>query len=161
MKFKYALVMAVTALIFNACSSTKPESIISNGEVYEVNGKEILKNGENITQSLEDEERSAIFNLRDNKIKTRERAEAVQKKAEKALNEATKAQEKAEKELKAKQNAQEDFEKASKKLLNAQEKYDRLKRKGDLSPNDEEKWTKDLKKLKENVEKYKKRMIRS
>lgn len=161
MKIQITIAIAAASVLFIGCSSAKPESVISNGEVYEVNGKAILKNGENVTESLDKKDRSDIFNLRDNQVKTRDRAEKVQAQAEKALKDAEKAQKNAEKELKAKQDAQENFEKASKKLNDAQQKYERLKSKGDLSPNDEKKWMKDIKDLTEDVAKYKKRMIGS
>lgn len=78
-------------------------------------------------------------------------AEKALKQAEKARKKAEKEQKKAEKALKKKQNAQDAFAKASKRLSKNQAKYDKLKRKGKLSPNEDEDWLKKLKKYGEDV----------
>ncbi|MBO6605600.1 hypothetical protein [Psychroserpens sp.] len=56
--------------------------------------------------------------------------------------------------------AQSHFEKTGKKLESAQRKYNKLKRKGKLSPEDEEKWIKKIEKLERKLKKAEKNMKR-
>ena len=90
--------------------------------------------------------------------KEQKKAEKEQKKAEKEQKKAEKAQKKAEKELKAKEKAQSKFDDANEDYTDALSKYEKLKVKGKLSPNDETKWQGKLLKLKDNINKAKKKL---
>lgn len=104
--------------------------------------------------------------------KETEKAEKAQKKAEKKQKQAEKEQDKlekeqkkiekeqkqAEKELKQSEKAQSNLDKSIEKHEDALKKYKKLKRKGKLSPLDEEKWLEKIAKYKAASEKAKRKL---
>jgi septal ring factor EnvC (AmiA/AmiB activator) len=139
-----------------------------NGETYKIKKERIFKDSIDVTETLSDDEKQQIraaFNREMAQIKESEevakrleKAEKEQKKAEKERKKAEKEQKKVEKALKKKEKAQSNFEKAVKKHEDAIKKYEKLKKKGKLSPVDEEKWLKKMDDLKENIGKTKQKL---
>tara|TARA_R110000868_G_scaffold141147_8_gene357344 strand:+ start:128 stop:598 length:471 start_codon:yes stop_codon:yes gene_type:complete len=155
MKFWIILLFATFGFTLNA------QDILVNGVNYEVKNKKILKEGIDVTSSLSEDEKSAIFsafNSKMDKVKELEKAEKNLKKAEKEQKQAEKRQKKAEKALKQKEKAQSNFEKSGKQYNSAVKKYEKLKDKGKLSPKDEKKWLEKIEKLKEAQAKAKKKL---
>ncbi len=144
------------------------QEVIKDGKVYEVKGKAIFHEGEDITTMLLSGEKADIFKAHKNLIKETKAAEKAQKKlekgvkdAEKAQKKAEKAQKKAEKALKQKQKAQDNVNKATRKFDQQQEKYQKLKNSGKLSPNDDAKWLKKLNGYKNDLEKSRTKLNRA
>lgn len=129
------------------------QEVISNGQVYEVKGKEIFKDGVDITSTLLTDEKDHIFKTLKNQVKESQNAENARKKLEKTAKNSEKAQNKATKALNQKQKAQDKFTKATKTLEQNQEKFEKLKFRGKLSPNDEAKWLKKLEGYKKDLQK--------
>lgn len=127
------------------------QHVIHEGKAYEVKGKSIFSNGNEVTHDLDQDQKDHIFKTHKGNVK-------ADKKAEKARKKKEKAQKKAEKNLKKKQKAQDKYTKATKKLDQNESKYKRLKEQGKLSPNDEEKWLKKLDRFKKDVEKRRKKL---
>ncbi|WP_204344230.1 hypothetical protein [Psychroserpens algicola] len=162
MKYIIIIIVMAFSVTMNA------QQVEKDGKTYEVKKDKIFLNGEDVTETLNLEERAAILKQAatiSEKMKMKEKAEKEAEKLEKDKKKAEKAQKKAEKEakraekaLKKKQKAQDKFEKANKKLKDAEKKYEKLKRKGKLSPNDELKWLDKLEGLREDVAKAKKKM---
>lgn len=125
------------------------QHVIHDGTAYEVKGRSIFSNGENVTDALHVDEKNTIFRTHKSQVRADKRAEKAKKKQEKAHK-------KAAKDLKRKQKAQDRYLKATKKLQRNQAQYDRLKERGKLSPNAEDKWLKKLDRYKKNVEKRRK-----
>lgn len=155
MKFWIILISATFGMTLNA------QDVLVNGVNYEVKNKKILKEGIDVTSTLSEEEKSAIFLVfykKMDKVKELERVEKNLKKAEKQQKKAEKRQKKAEKALKQKEKAQTNHEKSNKQYKSALKKYEKLKDKGKLSPKDEKKWLERIKKLKEAQVKAKKKL---
>lgn len=135
---------------------------------YVVKKDVIYKNGVDVTNTLNAEEKAKILAAFEKKKlelarqeeaqRKLEKAEKEQKKAEKEQKKAEKKQRKAEKALKQKEKAQANFDKAVKKHKDAQKKYGKLKSKGKLSPVDEKKWLEKIEKLNNNIAKAKKKL---
>lgn len=89
---------------------------------------------------------------------TAQKDQKAQKKAKRALRKAKKAQKKAERALKKKAKRHRNYRKAQSNLSKSQKRYDNLKRSGDLSPKDEIKWQKRLKKLSGRVSKAQRKL---
>lgn len=141
------------------------QEVIKDGKVYEVKGKAIFHEGEDVTASLLSEEKADILKSHKSLVKEAKDAEKARKKAEKELKQrekaqkkAEKAQKKAEKELKKKEKALDRYNKANYKLEQSQSKYEILKKRGRLSPVDESKWIKKLDGLREKVEKARRKL---
>jgi outer membrane biosynthesis protein TonB len=180
------LQLLTTTFLLFAMSFTYAQEVTYNNETYKVDGKYILKNGEDVTESLSEEAFKEIIataeTIQQNERELAEEAEKMQaelkaeikeeekaqkeaekrkkaqEKAEKEVKKAEKKQKKAEKALKKKEKVQKRFEKANDKLESAQKKYDKLKRKGKLSPDDEAKWLKKLEGLQRDIVKTKKKL---
>lgn len=134
------------------------QEVIKDGKVYEVKGKAIFHEGEDITADLLSDEKAEIFKTHKNLVKETKAAEKAQKKLEKAQKKAEKAKKKAEKELKKKEKALTKYNKAVQKLEQNQNKYQNQKNRGRLSPNDEAKWLKKLESYKKSVEKARRKI---
>ncbi|MGC1633589.1 MAG: hypothetical protein WA749_15880 [Gelidibacter sp.] len=137
------------------------QNVIKDGKVYEVKGKSIFHEGEDITLSLLTGEKADILKTHKNLVKEAKAAEKAKKRAEKARKDTEKAKKKAEKALKQKQKAQDQVNKASRKFDQQQDKYQKLKNSGKLSPNDDAKWLKKLNKYKNNLEKARTKLNRA
>lgn len=165
----------VVVLFLGFGLSTQAQEIIYGGVTYKVKGKTILRDKENVTNTLSLEDQVGIMQaLEHQKVLKKEQqiaekalkdAEREQKAAEKKIKEAEKAQrtaekkqKAAEKELKQKQRAQSKFEGAGDDYNDAVKKYERLRDKGKLSPNDEEKWLKKIDGLREDIEKTRRKL---
>ncbi|MBC3756946.1 hypothetical protein H7U19_00925 [Hyunsoonleella sp. SJ7] len=141
--------------------SIKAQEIKVNEVVYEVKKDLIFKDGADVTNTLTPEEKTKIrsaFEKRKLQMGETERVEKQLEKAEKEQKKAEKKQKQAEKALKKKQKAQSNFEKATKKHEVATKKYEKLKKKGKLSPQDEQKWLEKIEKLNTNLAKTKRRL---
>lgn len=144
------------------------QEVSFNGVSYEIKNDRIFKAGLDVTETLSVEEKQDIRLAFDEKTaklkeveetqKRVEKAEKEQENAEKDQKRAEKKQKKAEKELKNRQKTQSNFDKSIKKHKAAISKYEKLKKKGKLSPQDEEKWLEKIAKYKEASLKAKKRL---
>lgn len=162
MRFLMIVLFLGFGLLVNA------QDISFNGIDYEIKKGRIFKGDIDVTDTLSIEEKQQITAAFDKKmIKIEEaeetqkrigKAEKEQKNAEKDQKRAEKKRKKAEKELKKRQKAQSNFDKSIKKHKDALDKYEKLKKKGKLSPVDEQKWLEKIAKYKENSEKAKKRL---
>ena len=139
----------------------KAQDISYNGVNYEVKKGRIFKDSIDVTDTLSIEDKDKIRVAFDKKMMQIKEAKNTQnriEKAEKDQKKAEKKQKKAEKELKKRQKSQSNFDKSTKKHDDAINKYNRLKKKGKLSPEDEEKWLEKIEKLKETQVKAKKKL---
>ncbi|RSK41762.1 hypothetical protein [Mangrovimonas spongiae] len=144
--------LSVVFLMFLILScGTTHKVIMDNHEVYEVKGDKIFKDGTEVTETLKKDRRDAILDTLEERLEKQEELEEQQEALEKAQKEAEEQQKEIEKELKEKEDAREAFFDAKEKLKDQKNKYERLHKNGKLSPNDEEKWAKKLKKLAEDV----------
>lgn len=149
------------------------QEISFKGATYEVKKGKIFNNGVDVTETLTAEDQEKIKLAVNEKMadieeaekaekrlekaeKEQKKAEKEQKRAEKEQKRAEKQQKKAEKELKRQQKAQSNYDKSIKKHKATVKKYEQLKKKGKLSPIDEEKWLDKISKYKEASEKAKK-----
>lgn len=158
MKLWMVLLFMIFGLTLNA------QDISVNGVNYVIDNDKILKDGVDVTNTLAEHEKTAIFsafNERLAKIKEAKKVEKNLEKAEKDQKKAEKRQKKAEKALKQKEKAQSNFEKAGEKYNSALKKYEKLNSKGKLSPEDEKKWLDKIEKLKENQAKAEIKLKRS
>ncbi len=117
--------------------SSFAQKVEKDGKTYEVKKEKIFLNGEDVTETLNLEEKQAILKEAETiseKIKTKEKA------------------------LKKEKKAKDNYKRAQDKLAKAQKKYEKLKKKGKLSPVDEEKWLEKIENLTEKVEKAKKKL---
>jgi len=154
MNIKTASLLLVCLLFTIATFSQK---VMHANKEYKVKGKKIYFEGKDVSDSLSEDKKLAIFEkLKVQKAKKKE----VKKKEKKAKKEKNKV-EKAEKEQKKQENVLDDYDNAVDKLEKAQAKYERLKRKGKLSPNYEVDWLDKIAKLKEKVAKKKKKLKKS
>lgn len=162
--------IAIFMLCFMALS-INAQTVISNGKSYTVKKSKIFLDGEEITTTFSEADKtdildraSAISDEMDADAKVKREAKALEKankKAEKALKKAEKAQKQAEKTLKQNQKAQDKLIKASRKLKDAEAKYQKLKRNGQLSPNDDAKWLKKIEGIKKDITKAQQQLERS
>ena len=158
MKHSKLLFIIFFVLIAGSCGTT--EKVITDaGAVYEVRGNHFYTNGEEVTETLTDDEKDAIRSQLDERLdaekealKQKKALEEVVKEAEKAKEEAIEEQEAIESALERKEKARQAFFKAKDKLQNAKEEYERAYKKGKLSPNDEEEWAKKIEGLEEDVQ---------
>lgn len=120
------------------------QKVERNGKTYTLKNEKILLDGEDVTDTLENEERVAILNSA-----TEIRAKITEEKKAKKLQ---KEKKKAEKALKQKEKLEKNLSKAQKDLEKANKKYNKLKEKGKLSPVDETKWSEKLQKLQEKID---------
>lgn len=148
------------------------QTIEKGGKTYDVKKEKIFLEGIDVTETLNLEEKQAIFKeaslisekLKLEKLAKKEEEKANKaskklekdtKKAKKSQKKAEKAQKRAENELKKKEKLQSNFEKAQRNLKKGQEKYEKLKKRGKLSPVDDIKWLKKLETLSEKLKKAK------
>lgn len=159
MRFALLLLLILTGSMVFA------QEVKVNDSVYEIKKDLIFINDVDITNTLSEEERSKILaafeHKKSEKAKAKlskekiDKAEKAQKRAEKQQKKAEKKQKKAEKEMKQKVKAQTNYDKAIKTHKDAITKYEKLKKKGKLSPIDEEKWLEKIEKLNSKIEKTK------
>ncbi|MFG6686950.1 hypothetical protein ACGK9U_10235 [Mariniflexile sp. HNIBRBA6329] len=150
-----------TILLFIFSISLNAQEVNFKDTTYKIKGKTILQDGVDVTTTLSVEDQAGVweaFNKEKALDKERKDGEKAIKKAEKEQKAAEKKQKKAEKELKAKEKAQSKFEDANDDHADAVKKYEKLKKKGKLSPNDEEKHLEKIKDLKEDIEKAKRKL---
>ena len=161
---KYYIILLFLAFSFSSFA----QKVEKDGKTYEVKKEKIFLNGEDVTETINLEDKQTILKKAatiSEELKMKEKAEKAakklekeNKKAEKAQKKAEKAQKKAEKELKKREKLQKNYEKAQNNLEKAQSKYEKLKNRGKLSPVDEGKWLEKIEKLTEKVEKAKKKL---
>lgn len=159
MKIVKIVSIALVSLLVSC--ATKHEVITESGEVYEVQGDKFFNQGKEVTNLITEEDKEGIVATLNKRLTTeaeiaaeqsalqeaQDYSEELRKDAEKAQKKAKKEANALEKKLKSEKKARDNYIKSSKELKKAQAKYDRLHDKGKLSPKDEEKWTKKLKKL--------------
>lgn len=133
------------------------QEVVYNGKTYTVKRKSIYLAKANVTETLKPEMVTEIFAIH----KINEERIEVAKKAEKEKKTAEKKAKKAEKALKSKVKAQKKLSKANEKLKSGIKKFNKLKEKGDLSPNDNQKWLDKIEKLKNKVTKAEKNFKKS
>jgi chromosome segregation ATPase len=153
--------LGVLVLFLALTLTAQAQQVDYNGNTYKIKGKTILKDKEDVTNTLSVEDQTGIFEaLSKQKAIEAERKEAEKaiKKAESEQKKAEKKQKKAEKELKAKEKAQSNFEDANDDYIKAISKYEKLKNRGKLSPNDEAKWLEKIQDLKEDIDKAKRKL---
>ncbi|MFD0963245.1 hypothetical protein [Pseudofulvibacter geojedonensis] len=135
------------------------QNVNYNGSLYSVKGKKIYQDKTDVTSSLSEVQQNEITKLykeRIEAIKATEKLKKDQKKNKKAKDKAEKKQNKAEKALKKKEQAQKNLEKITKKYEKEVKKYKKLSEKGKID--DEAKWGKKLKSLKEKIAKAEKKL---
>ncbi|MBR9756994.1 MAG: hypothetical protein GYB39_02845 [Algicola sp.] len=133
---------------------------------YTVKENRIFIGEDDVTDTLSLERKDAILAAHNEQEKqqllqdaekaleeTKAQAEKEQKRLEKAHKKALKEQKKAEKALKKQEKAKKNYSKAKEKYEAATSKYNKLKKRGDLSPNDEAKWLDKMEKLKGKLDK--------
>lgn len=156
-----AITKWITALIVVLGLSVSAQEVTWNGATYSVKGDVVLKDGIDVTNTLSLEERLEVkkaLNKKAQAIDAANEKEKALKKAEKKQKAAEKKQKKAEKALKQKEKAHSNYEKLTEKYESAQQKYEKLKKKGKLSPQDEQKWLSKIEKLKEQTAKAKRKL---
>ncbi|MGC1205259.1 MAG: hypothetical protein WA839_10280 [Flavobacteriaceae bacterium] len=152
---KWIYIVGITILI--SCGSSE-RVITNNGTVYEVKGNNFYNKGKDVTDKLTDIEKKSIQSILEKRLEAEEAAKEKQDEIAKSLD----ALKDKEKQLKDKQreiedkianreDARDDFFEVKKKLNDLKEEYKVLKDKGELSPNDESKWRKRLKKLEKKL----------
>ena len=151
------LIGIFTISLFVSCGST--ERVITNdGEVYKVKGNNFYKNGTEVTDNLTEIEKQNIQSILEKRLEAEELAKSKQEAIEKALDdlkdkekELKQKQKALENKIKLRQEAREDFFDLRKNLDNLEAEYKTLKDEGELSPNDDTKWQKRLKKLEKEL----------
>ena len=151
------LIGIFTITLFVSCGST--ERVITNdGEVYKVKGNNFYKNGTEVTDNLTEIEKQNIQSILEKRLEAEELAKSKQEAIEKALDdlkdkekELKQKQKALENKIKLRQEAREDFFDLRKNLDNLEAEYKTLKDEGELSPNDDTKWQKRLKKLEKEL----------
>ena len=172
---RYYIVLLFFAISFSSFAQT----LEKDGKTYEVKDEKIFLNGEDVTGTLNAEEKVIILKEAtgiSEKLKTEEKAkeekekadkkkekaaeklQKEQKKAEKTAKKAEKERKKAEKALKKEKKLKDNYKSAQDKLAKAQAKYEKLKKRGKLYPVDETKWLEKIDKLSEKVEKAKRKL---
>lgn len=150
-----------TILLFILSIGLNAQEVNFKDTTYKIKGKTILQDGVDVTSTLSVEDQEGVLEVL-NKQKAleeeREKTEKAMKKAENEQKSAEKKQKKAEKELKRKEKAHFKFQDAYDDHADAIKKYEKLKKKGKLSPNDEEKHLEKIKNLKEGIEKSKRKL---
>ncbi len=156
MKFvKIVSVLSVAVMV--SCGSSE-KVIMDDGTIYKIKSGNFYHNGKDVSEQLTGEEKEAIQNTLNKRLEAQqlaeEKKEALEEekeKAEEALKEAKEKQEALEEnqelleeKLEAREDAREDVLKAKDRLMSKKQRYEKLKRKGKLSPRDEEKWKKRL-----------------
>lgn len=152
-----AITKWITALIVVLGLSVSAQEVTLNGAIYSVKGDVVLKNGVDVTNTLSLEERLEVKEALNKQTEAIEKEKAL-KKAEKKQKAAEKKQKKAEKALKKKEKAHSKYEKLAEKHESTQQKYEKLKKKGKLSPLDEQKWLSKIEKLKEQTAKAQRKL---
>ncbi|MGB1314234.1 hypothetical protein [Bizionia paragorgiae] len=135
------------------------QEVWHKNDVYLVSKGAIFKGGVDVTETLSEADKKAVFSQfkADEKLrKKNERALAKSQKeakaAKKSLRQSEKALKKQEKLVRAKEKAQANLQRAESKLAKEQKKFDRLKRKDKLTPESTIKYEKNLLNLKHKVQ---------
>ncbi len=151
------LIVVIALTILTSCSSS--ERVITNdGKVYTVKGNSFYTNDKDVTDKLTKVEKENIQSILEKRHEVKKAEEKKQdqideslkqlKQKEKELNE---QQKQLDHKIEAREDARDDFFEIRKKLNSVKDEYTQLKNKGGLSPNDEEKWQKRLKKLEQKL----------
>ena len=154
---KWIYTVGISILV--SCGSSE-RVITNNGAVYTVKGNNFYNKGKDVTGKLTDIEKKSIQSILEKRMQSEEAAKEKQDEIAKSLD----ALKEKEKELKKKQreiedkianreDARDNFFEVKKELNDLKEEYKELKDKGELSPNDESKWQKRLKKLEKKLKK--------
>jgi len=141
-----------TLLLLFLVSISYAQDVVYKDKTYTVKGKSIYLDKQEVTATLSEAIKQDIFAF--HKINIAKEIEV--EKAEKEKKLAEKKMKKAEKALKNKVKAQKRLKKANSKLKSAIKKHQTLKKKGDISPNDEKKWLRKIEKLKKKITKSEK-----
>lgn len=161
-----------TYLFFFISTVFYAQNISYNGTTYTVKGEKIFNNTEEVTSTLTDIDKEAVFNAHktelkklkdikkaDKKLINAQKEEAKRVKAqEKKLKAAEKKLKKAKKEAKKRESIQKSLEKAENKLKKETKNYKRLLKKGKLSSEDNIKFQKKINTFKDNVNKMSKKL---
>ena len=147
------IITTLITLILLSCGSN--ERVITNeGKVYKVKGDLFYNNGKDVTNKLSSIEKERIQSILEKRLE----AEKVAKEKQEQIEESLKQLKQREKELKDRQNqledkikkredARDDFFEIRDNLNDVKGEYQKLKDTGKLSPKEEAKWKKRLKKL--------------
>ena len=133
------------------------QEVVYKDTTYTVKRKSIYLAKVDVTKTLNPEKVNEIFaihKINEDKIDAIKKAAKEKKASEKKLK-------KAEKALKNKVKAQKKLSKANDNLKSGIKKFNKLKKKGDLSPNDNQKWLEKIEKLKKKVAKAEKNFKKS
>ncbi|WP_218598291.1 glycine--tRNA ligase subunit alpha [Polaribacter sp. NJDZ03] len=142
--------------LFLAATSYAQE-VVYKDTTYTVKRKSIYLSKIDVTKTLKPEKVNEIFaihKINEDKIDAIKKTAKEKKASEKKLK-------KAEKALKNKVKAQKKLSKANDNLKSGIKKFNKLKKKGDLSPNDNQKWLEKIEKLKKKVAKAEKNFKKS
>lgn len=147
------------ATLFLIVSCGSSERVITNdGSVYKVKGDRFYNKGEEVTEQLSDIEKKRISSILEKRLEAEKLAENKQDEIAKALKdlrdkeqELKEKQRQLEDKINRRQEAREDFFEVKKELTSVKNDYQELKDKGELSPKEEAKWKKRLKKLEKEV----------
>jgi len=161
MKKSQILILLIS---FFFATTSFAQDVVYKDKTYTIKKKSIYLAKEDVTQTLKPEmvnEIFAIHTINEERIEAAKKAEKEKKAAEKEAKKAEKAIKKKEKALKKKEKALDKLNKAKEKLQSGIKKHSSLKKKGDLSPNDDQKWLEKIEKLKKNVTKAEKKFKKS
>lgn len=147
-------IIAVVIFLFFAYSQA--QNVTYNGKEYTVKNDKIYFEDKDITATLTVDQITNIKNRLNENLTVEKRINL----AEKKQKQAEKKQKQAERELKRMRNEESALASYQKKYQKELKQHEKLKKKGKLTPVDEEKWQKKLKTLEEKIEKSKKRLNR-
>ena len=150
--------MFVLALILVVSCGSSERVITNDGLVYKVNGDSYYNKGEDVTNQLTGIEKERIKLILEKRLEAEKLAEEKQNEIANALDELKEKEQKLkdkqrqlENKIKRRQEARDDFFDVKKELSNVKEDYQKLIDNGDLSPKEDLKWQKRLKKLEKKV----------
>lgn len=153
---KWIYIIGITILV--SCGSSE-RVITNNGAVYTVKGNNFYNKGKDVTDKLTDIEKKSIQSILEKRLQAEEAAKEKQDEIAKsldALKEKEKDLKKQQREIEDKianrEDARDNFFEVKRKLNDLKEEYKVLKDKDELSPNNESKWQKRLKKLEKKLE---------
>ena len=153
---KWIYIVGITILV--SCGSSE-RVITNNGAVYTVKGNNFYNKGKDVTDKLTDIEKKSIQSILEKRLQAEEAAKEKQDEIAKsldALKEKEKDLKKQQREIEDKianrEDARDNFFEVKRKLNDLKEEYKVLKDKDELSPNNESKWQKRLKKLEKKLE---------
>lgn len=180
-KMKYYIIL----LFLGLSLTTFAQEVTKEGKIYEVKNEKIFLDGQDVTETLNLEQRTLIFKeaaaisekmkleelakkkaeqakLEAEKVKKAEaqaklEAEKVKKEEEKVLKDAERAKKEEEKALKKKEDVAKKLEKENKKAIKAQKKAEKAQKKAEKAIKKKEKLQKNFEKAESSLEKGQKK----